>query len=292
MKEDFTTPRLVIRPALPLDTQDVLEFTKYIWDGDDYIPYVWHDWLNDPEGELFVAEYAGHAAGLGRLTHLAPGQWWMEGLRADPKHHGHGIGSRMHNFLVARWLEYGDGFLRLVTTSTRPKVHHLCDRSGFTKKGEYSFFDAPALDEPDSFQPVHEKEISSAVEFAQRSASMSMQSGLVNIGWKYVTPNEKSLSEAVQKNLVCWWLEEQGLLTYWDDENPDGEKVFVIGMVACAADAIPDLLTDARRLSASRGYTSIAWLAPLHPELQQGLAAAGFKRDWDEEMYLYEKKHT
>ena len=45
MHPSFTSPRVVIRPTLPSDTPDVLEFCKRIWDGHDYIPYVWDEWL-------------------------------------------------------------------------------------------------------------------------------------------------------------------------------------------------------------------------------------------------------
>jgi hypothetical protein len=59
MLHSFSEPRVVIRPALPLDREAVLEFCKFIWDGHDYIPDVWDDWMADPSGEMFVAEYAG-----------------------------------------------------------------------------------------------------------------------------------------------------------------------------------------------------------------------------------------
>jgi hypothetical protein len=32
--------RPVCRLALPKDTQDVMELTSKIWEGDDYVPYV------------------------------------------------------------------------------------------------------------------------------------------------------------------------------------------------------------------------------------------------------------
>jgi hypothetical protein len=89
----FSSPVPVCRPALPLDKADVLEFTKFIWDGHDYIRYVWDDWLADPRGILAVVEYGGHAVGLGKVSYVAQGQWWLEGLRVDPRYQGLKIGS-------------------------------------------------------------------------------------------------------------------------------------------------------------------------------------------------------
>jgi len=132
----FSDPLLVCRPALPSDTADVLEFTKFIWDGHDYIEYVWKDWLDDPEGLLATAQYGPHAVGIAKVTHLSPGQWWLEGLRVNPNFQGLKIGSHLHEYMDRWWLRRGDGAIRLMTSSERLQVHHLCERTGYTKLGE------------------------------------------------------------------------------------------------------------------------------------------------------------
>ncbi len=75
---------VLCRPARPSDTDDVMALTKTIWDGGDYIPIVWQDWLADRLGLLAVAEWEGRAVGVGKLTCITPESWWMEGLRTDP----------------------------------------------------------------------------------------------------------------------------------------------------------------------------------------------------------------
>jgi hypothetical protein len=50
-----TLRTLVCRPALPKDTPDVIELTRTIWGGEDYVPVVWAEWLEDYEGTLAVA---------------------------------------------------------------------------------------------------------------------------------------------------------------------------------------------------------------------------------------------
>ena len=47
---------VVCRPALAKDTEEVMELCSHIWDGGDYIPQVWDEWLADPDGLLGVAE--------------------------------------------------------------------------------------------------------------------------------------------------------------------------------------------------------------------------------------------
>jgi hypothetical protein len=45
---------------------------------------------------------------------------------------------------------------------------------------------------------------------------------------------------------------------------------------------------DYRRLAATQGYPRASWVAPLHPDLQPYLAGAGFGRDWDGSLFVYE----
>jgi hypothetical protein len=77
--------KVTCRPAQVDDTPDVLELTHTIWEGEDYNPQVWQDWLADTQGLLAVAEHDGRVLGLGKLTCLAAGQWWLEGLRTHPE---------------------------------------------------------------------------------------------------------------------------------------------------------------------------------------------------------------
>ena len=292
MTQTLSSPCLVCRPALPLDTADVLEFTKFIWDGHDYVPLVWKNWLADPKGILAVAEYGGRVVGLGKVTLLAPGQWWMEGLRVDPKVQNLKIGSHIHDYVNQWWLEHGDGAVRLMTSSQRVKVQHLCERRGFRKIAELSLFAAPALAEPtDDFQPVPAEDIRAAVEFAHDSPSLAPTGGLMDLGWRFVTLDETSLAETVSKDRAWWWRGRQGLLTTWEDENPEGEKALMIGLLACGRTSIPAFLMGFRRLAARLSYPWAVWIAPLLPEAGQTLERAGYKNDWEYSGYLYEKRH-
>ena len=145
MTQSFSSPVVVCRPALPSDKADVIEFTKFIWDGHDYIQYVWDEWLADPEGILAAAEYGGHCVGLAKVSLLAPGQWWLQGLRVDPKFQDLKIGSHLHRYVDEWWLEHGDGVVRLMTGSKRVKVHHMSEKLGYTKILEVKEFETNSL---------------------------------------------------------------------------------------------------------------------------------------------------
>jgi GNAT superfamily N-acetyltransferase len=283
----FSSPAVVCRPALPLDAADVLEFTKFIWEGHDYIQYVWDDWLADPEGILVVAEYAGHAVGLGKVTRLAPDQWWLEGLRVDPKFQGLKIGSHIHEYLDDWWKEHG-GAVRLMTSSERVQVHHLCERMGYAKLGEVKSYWAPSLPGPDAFQPASIADAPRAAQFA--AAGLPAYNGLMDSGWRFSKPDEAILKEKAQLGRLWWWRTgPEGLLACWEDDD-DGVKVLGIGFVAAPPELCAELLADARRLANRLGYARVLWLAPVLAWIESALRASGYVSDWDGTGYLYGKE--
>jgi GNAT superfamily N-acetyltransferase len=290
----FSSPRFVCRPASPRDTTDVKEFSKFTWEGHDYVQYVWDEWLADPEGLLAVAEFAGHAIGLAKITLLAPGQWWLEGFRVDPKFQGRKIGSHLHAYIEDWWLEHGDGIARLMTSSQRAQVHHLSEKFGYTKTGEVAGFLASPLIEPTgAFQLLQENEIPEALQFAERSPSLQLNNGLIDLGWRFVMPNPTTFQNLVKEKLAWWWRKREGLLLAWEDEGetPEDERLLAIGLLACQVEMLPEFLHDIRRLAGPFGYDRAFWIAPLRDELPSILNEAGYKREWDHPGFIYEKHH-
>jgi GNAT superfamily N-acetyltransferase len=294
MKPDFSQPRVVIRPTLPSDTPDVLEFCKRIWDGHDYVPLVWEAWLADQQGAMFTAEYAGHAVGFTRLVRLAPGQWWLEGFRVDPQHQDKKIGSQLHKYAINWWLEHGEGVIRLWTNAKRVKVHHLCEQTGFAKTQERATYTCSPLPENASvtaFSPLAEENIPAALDFSLAASSLPVTGGLFDLGWRLADLGESLLRDLMKwpGSRLLWWRERQGLICTWEDDE-DGLYP-LLALVACETDDLPALLLDFRRYAAEQGYHKVDWNAYLSPELDALLTAAGFARVDDEANFQFERIH-
>jgi GNAT superfamily N-acetyltransferase len=293
VNQSFSSPVVVCRPALPCDKADMLEFTKFTWDfGRDYIKSVWDVWLADPQGFLATAEYAGHCVGFAKATLSAPGQWWLEGFRVDPKFQGLHIGSHIHDYLDGWWLEHGNGVARLMSSSVRPKVHHLAEKLGYVKTLVMKELQAPILDEPcANFQPVKTDEISTALQTALASPVLASANGIFDLGWEVIHPTQEILTEIQQQGLAFWWRERDGLLLTWDQDSADG-KVLGIGLPACVMDSLPEMLLDIRRLAAQRNCAGVFWVAPLRDEILSAAETAGCIHHREHDNYLYEKCHT
>lgn len=286
----FSDPRTVCRPALPSDTADVLEFTKYIWEGHDYIHYVWKDWLADPDGLLVTAQFGARVVGIAKVSLISPGQWWLEGLRVDAKLQGLKIGSHLHEYTDAWWIRHGNGLIRLMTSSQRVQVHHLSERTGYARIGEVLGY---RLDLPDdsqhAFQPVTPEDVSEALTFA--STRLSHSNGLMDSGWRFSTPDETLLQDLARRGRLHWWHGRLGLLAAHEDEEEEG-RVLAIGFaVTSEPSLLSELLGDTGRLATEQCCAYVHWLAPVNETVHEALQQAGFFVDWDSSGYLYAKPH-
>ena len=104
------------RRARPSDKGAVEALCAKIWDGDDYIPRCYDEWVADQAGELTLCFVEDQVAGLSKLTWLGPGEAWLEGLRKDPDISVKGLGAALCRRYLRR-LAHSDG-LRSIRFST------------------------------------------------------------------------------------------------------------------------------------------------------------------------------
>ena len=323
MTQTFSAPQVVCRPALLRDHVDAAEFCKGIWEGGDYVPDVWPDWFNDPNGCLVTAEYKGHAIGCAKLSLIDEGQWWLEGVRVDPVQQGLKVGSKMHHYLTDWWAEHGDGTLRLLTEN--PAIVHLCERTGCVKTQELRGYRAPPINEStDNFSPA--TDTSEAATFTLQSETIKLTNGLVDFGWRIGIPNRhifekysgsKADSPALP-GMICqanhvrgkcaphlsltgpcqggasvvhtfyWWKDKRGLFSAWEDEAQDKRQLF-LGVLACRLKETSSLLMDLRRFTARKKFDRVFLLAFLKPALLTQLEQAGFSTSWENYLRLFER---
>ncbi|WP_459987987.1 GNAT family N-acetyltransferase, partial [Natrinema sp. JCM 9743] len=97
---NFASP-IEIRRATPDDYEAVADFTSDIWPdrGGDYIPRVYHDWLEDGPGQgkkTFLAEVDGEAAGIVQAVMLSPDEAWFQGMRVAAEYRRQGVSRRLN----------------------------------------------------------------------------------------------------------------------------------------------------------------------------------------------------
>ena len=106
---------LTLRPVRPADRERVLEITADIWDGHDYLPSVFDDWVADPSSTFQAVEVEGVVAGLQRTRPLNRQVAFYEGLRVASSHRRLGLARAMLGSAVAEATSAGFLEMRLVT---------------------------------------------------------------------------------------------------------------------------------------------------------------------------------
>jgi GNAT superfamily N-acetyltransferase len=121
---------LLIRLAQAADRDAVLAFCAHIWDGHDYVPSVWDEWLQDPQGIFLAALLDGVPVAVARAVFPTPDEAWLEGMRVDPDHRGAGIALALSAALVETCRERGARSVRLMTVGDNYPIHRICARLG------------------------------------------------------------------------------------------------------------------------------------------------------------------
>lgn len=118
-----------LRPVRPGDRERVIEITSEVWEGTDYLPDVFDDWVADPGAEFEAAELDGVLVGVQRLRPIAPGIVFYEGLRVAPSHRRQGLARAMLRLALAGAAAQGLREMRLVTGN--PDAMRLFESEGF-----------------------------------------------------------------------------------------------------------------------------------------------------------------
>jgi len=140
----LATRDLIIRPVRPGDRDRVIEVTRDVWGGHDYLPEVFDDWVSDAGSAFEAVEVDGTVVGLQRLRPYAPGLVWYEGLRVATSHRRQGLARAMLLSAIAEAREQGHGEMRLATGN--PDAVRLFESAGFRRLLDVRWWRGPRME--------------------------------------------------------------------------------------------------------------------------------------------------
>jgi GNAT superfamily N-acetyltransferase len=283
------TVQLELRPAREEDEEAVNALSSHIWEGDDYVPRLFHRWLADDTGRFTVAYEGDHLVGFGKLTKFSPGEWWLEGLRVHPQHRGRGIARCLHRHAVGVALDIGAGTLRFATSSKNTAVHKLAAETGFKKVSEHVKVEAEAkatAGEEHGFAPLKPAELSPLRHWLNRSERYAALAGLFehHWQWKELAPRLQSL---LAEGRIYWWHKTregaQGVVVVAQEK----EERLHINYLDAAPESLRPLATALRRLAAQLGMERVAGKPPAGDPYRRAFRAAGWQLEPDYELWLF-----
>jgi GNAT superfamily N-acetyltransferase len=288
------TPKPIIRPARPDDREEAFAISAQIWDGEDYVPDVWERWLADRRGEFVVATLRGRVAGFSKLTEHGPREWWLEGLRVDPKYRGRGIARALHEYLIARAGSEGPAMLRYATGGDNLASRHLGESSGFRLVGAYSRVHAKALTPAEreaskALPPLEtwrKADLPALQAFLERSARLKADHGMYSLAWTWYELSETRLGEALAARRAVGWRHANGAVVALALLEPQPERRllrvnFADGRLRGPL-GLADLGRALRDLARRKRLARVAYEVPTGSPWQAAFARAGFVPEWDE----------
>ncbi len=272
-----------IRRATKDDKDGILEVSRNIWDGEDYVPIVVDKWLDDELGELTVVENEEKkVVGFVKTDILREGEYWLQGIRVHPDFRGEGLGKMMTEYLVNTIKARGYKTMELSTYVEDEGSVHIIEKYGFKRTAAFKIF----------FTRRKERRNAKNYELAESvdeikgvldSEEMRAAKGYLSFDWVFVRAGEDILKKLIDRKEV-YVLREGGkvkstviLSDYMKKDNAvsivylDGEEHY--------EDAVDFAINEF-----SKGSHDVLRLkAPKVESLRKAAVSAGMERDSDTE---------
>jgi hypothetical protein len=94
---------IVFRKLTHEDYEDIVEISKDIWGGGDYLPSIFHKWVDDKGIFLGGVDIDNNkVVAVAKLSILYDGSGWLEGLRVHINYRGQKLGKRTTEEILKR----------------------------------------------------------------------------------------------------------------------------------------------------------------------------------------------
>lgn len=193
---------LKIRPARESDRATVREFANEVWEEEDYINYMWDDWIADPSGPLLVGTLDDDAPiAIVKLSDLSEREGWLHGLRVAKRVHGQGIGRALTQHVVELSRQRGDRTLRLMTNEENHPMQRVSGLLGFEVRSKCSWLSS--MTQPGEWEPRPLPITALPRLRADLDAALPPESGgLYCVGWRFRELTEARLLEHLANDEV------------------------------------------------------------------------------------------
>ncbi|GAB4204326.1 MAG: hypothetical protein OHK0022_29380 [Roseiflexaceae bacterium] len=250
-----------------------------VWDGTDYVPKVWDDWLADQSGPLLVGELGGQPVALAKLTGLGEGEDWFEGLRVAPEQRGQGLARVMLRHCTALSRERGMRVLRFTSSVHNTTMHRLAADLGFRLRYIAQWYNATATTGEGENAHVEATlntlaldRLEELLADLERSALLRATGGLYAYGWTAFDLTEARLRAHLEQGEV------QALAdgSAWAILPKSDWGGFWVAHAQGAPEPLERLLLALRRANAPQEGTYLRAHFPQEPALTAALEAAGY----------------
>lgn len=240
-----------------------------VWNGTDYIPEVFDEWIADPTSFFQAGELNGEVVAIQRLRPIAEGIVYYGGLRVASSHRRRGVGRAMLRAAITQGREVGFQEVRLATGVD--EARGLFESEGFRLILQTKIWRATRLEGGDPPSLLQPGQAATAFEGLRAGPDLEAYAGLLPDPERPVALDGAELSGLIDAG--------------WVRAGAGGQAIAVAGpmwhvwMVLFAAGrgvALQDLLM-AIRFEADAEGRDVRLVAPDPHPAEGDIEAAGFE---------------
>lgn len=269
----------------------MLDITRNVWNGTDYLPSVWHAWLSGSNSHLMAAEVDGRLVGLQHVDIQPEGDAWLEGVRVAEDVQGRGVGAQ----LLCEGLEWarrmGCPCARLATSDSNVGSERIAQKAGMKIVASFQPARAQPRDGgiPQGIRTALPSDVPAIAAHVQRHPTAAPR-GLYTEGWTAYPLTRSRLQQLAASGSIIV-----------DAPSREIEGVAIAtckhpfshvrtGLIAGNARTVERLGTALRSLAARSYVTEIRTTVAIDGDCEVGLQNAGFERPYASVMNVFEKR--
>ncbi|MDD4504396.1 MAG: GNAT family N-acetyltransferase [Clostridiaceae bacterium] len=269
------------RVAQP-DKDRVLSISSKIWEGNDFIKYVFDDWVNDTEGEFTIGEKDGVAVGYAKYTKHSDAEAWLEGIRVDERYANQGFGKAITQYYISRAKAEGVETIRLSAYAESKESIKIVEGLGFKKDGYfttgYKEIDKAAKEPSMSKTVINIMSTATAWDLITRGNTYYMTNGYISYGWTFRKASYELVDGLVKDKRVYGVLREgkvSSVMVLTEDSHKDGG--LNIGFIDGDMASMKELVDFAEHQALKLGMAYFEIMAPMDERLINVLELSSFE---------------
>lgn len=242
------------------DKEQILEISKTVWEGNDFILRTIDTWLDPKSGKIMVVEKNGEIRAFAKMSYLTAKDYWLEGLRVKEKYRGMGYANLLTQELIYEAKKSKPRSLRFACHRKAVGSIRSGENHGFIRKAEFNFILCENLkSEKPTVRVLKLKEDQDPYKKAQEFPEYYMNQGfLFGSKWKFI-PMEKELLRTLQEEGKVLQTEEGKALLVYDYDGEDlrllfygGRKAMVKQLILALGETEPGKLIKTMTLPKSK----------------------------------------
>lgn len=279
MADEQVGQEIEVRAALPADREVLNDLGYGTAEGGRVVGNEFDRWLSDYQGRLMVATHGAEIVGMVRVSLVAEGEGWIEGLSVAPALQRQGIGRVLLSRGLVAARELGAQVARAMASTENSASQGLLARFGFTTVAEVTrYLGLGHHDAAPSILTIPgTQDLDRLWEWLVQSTLTPLNGGLEMIGWRARALGEEALVEALAAGNVVT-VEEWGVIQALAVLPPSpslSKAAMQVRYIDGLADGVGRLALALRAVVGSRNYASVALWLPSLLILRDAMDGAG-----------------